>query len=135
MSKSQRYTKNPVEIEAIQWDGTVSGAKSIVEWAESYETELLFVGEESTDVEDQAVSGSNIIIPTLEGDMRAMPGDYIIKGVEDEFYPCRSDIFEKTYSKAKGDVTITSMHVTGVAGGWFPPYGGNAAVVQQIGRF
>ena len=41
--------------------------------------------------------GEYIIIKTLEGDMRADIGDYIIKGVSGEFYPCKPDIFEKTY--------------------------------------
>jgi hypothetical protein len=36
-------------------------------------------------------------IPTLEGKMRAVHGDYIIKGVNQEFYPCKPDIFDKTY--------------------------------------
>ena len=39
----------------------------------------------------------HILIPTLEGNMRALPGDYIIKGVQGEFYPCKPDIFEATY--------------------------------------
>jgi len=39
------------------------------------------------------------VIPTLEGDMKANAGDYIVRGVEGEFYPCRQDIFEKTYEK------------------------------------
>ena len=39
----------------------------------------------------------HILIPTLEGDMRARPGDYLIKGVQDEFYPCDPAIFEQTY--------------------------------------
>ena len=38
-----------------------------------------------------------VIIHTLEGDMQAEPGDYIITGVEGEKYPCKPDIFEKTY--------------------------------------
>jgi hypothetical protein len=38
-------------------------------------------------------------IPTLEGDMIARPGDYIIKGVNGEFYPCKPDIFAKTYEE------------------------------------
>lgn len=37
------------------------------------------------------------VIPTLEGDMRAEVGDYIIRGVQGEFYPCKPDIFEATY--------------------------------------
>lgn len=40
-----------------------------------------------------------IYIPTLEGEMRADPGDWIIKGVQGEFYPCKSDIFEATYER------------------------------------
>ena len=39
------------------------------------------------------------IIQTLEGDMEALKGDYIIKGVNGELYPCKPDIFEKTYEK------------------------------------
>ncbi len=42
-----------------------------------------------------------IEIPTLEGVMKADYGDYIIKGVKDEFYPCKSDIFEMTYERVK----------------------------------
>ena len=42
-----------------------------------------------------------IIIPTLEGDHRANEGDYIIKGVNGEFYPCKPDIFWKTYDEVK----------------------------------
>lgn len=40
-----------------------------------------------------------MIIHTLEGDMKASPGDWIITGVEGEQYPCKPDIFEKTYQK------------------------------------
>lgn len=40
-----------------------------------------------------------MIIHTLEGDMKASPGDWIITGVEGEKYPCKPDIFEKTYQK------------------------------------
>lgn len=41
-----------------------------------------------------------IIIPTLEGDHRAEPGDWIIRGVAGEFYPCKPDIFKATYERA-----------------------------------
>lgn len=43
--------------------------------------------------------GFYVLIPTLEGDMKARVGDFIIKGVNGEFYPCKPDIFEKTYEK------------------------------------
>lgn len=42
---------------------------------------------------------TEITIHTLEGDMKASPGDWIITGVEGEQYPCKPDIFEKTYQK------------------------------------
>jgi hypothetical protein len=42
-----------------------------------------------------------IIINTLEGDMKANVGDYIITGVNGEVYPCKPDIFEKTYEKVE----------------------------------
>lgn len=42
-------------------------------------------------------NGTDIFIQTLEGEMRATVGDWIIKGVKGEFYPCKSDIFEATY--------------------------------------
>ena len=38
-------------------------------------------------------------IPTLEGNMKANIGDYIIKGINGEFYPCKPDIFDKTYEE------------------------------------
>jgi hypothetical protein len=41
-----------------------------------------------------------LIIPTLEGDHTAITGDWIIKGIKGEFYPCKPDIFEKTYEVA-----------------------------------
>lgn len=40
-----------------------------------------------------------MIIPTLEGEMRAEQGDWVIKGVKGEFYPCKPDIFEQTHER------------------------------------
>lgn len=75
-----KYRKKPVEIEAIQWTGT-----NIEEVCGFYS--------------DAVVLENCIIVKTLEGDMRANVGDYIIKGVKGEFYPCKPDIFEATYDK------------------------------------
>lgn len=46
--------------------------------------------------------GHQLIIQTLEGDHRANPGDWIIKGVQGELYPCKPDIFEATYEPVEG---------------------------------
>lgn len=81
----QKYRKKPVEVEAIQHFGKYSHDQ-ITEWA-GYSV----IGEMNEDEE--------FIIHTLEGDMIAKIGDYIIKGVNGEFYPCKPDIFEKTYEK------------------------------------
>lgn len=78
-----RYRKKPVVIEAIRWDGTNAEA-------------MLAIG---LDVFCNA-PGSALIIPTLEGNMRADIGDWIIRGVKGELYPRKPDIFEATYEVA-----------------------------------
>lgn len=83
-----KFRKKPVVIEARQFETNNVGGDghmySIVEWVESCGG---FAWHDGTD----------IFIPTLEGVMRASVGDWIIKGVSGEFYPCKPDIFEKTY--------------------------------------
>lgn len=78
---NNKYRKKPVTIEAIQWLGT-----NLSEIDD-------FVGESITN------KGTTLIIHTLEGDMEASIGDYIIKGVKGEFYPCKPDIFLATYEE------------------------------------
>lgn len=76
-----KYRKKPVVIEAVQWvRGNEEKVKAFMnmELVTEYQGELL-------------------VIETLEGTMRANQGDYIIKGVKGEFYPCKPDIFEQTY--------------------------------------
>ena len=84
-----QYRKKPVVIEAIQWDGTNQG-----EIAEFMKTPI----RTKTSPEQGNPSGK-ITIETLEGDMTASIGDFIIKGIRGEFYPCKPDIFEKTYDE------------------------------------
>ena len=80
----KRYRKKPVVIEAVQFTGT--NEREIAEFAgESFE--LLFLGKRA--------------IKTLEGYMKISVGDFIIKGVNGEFYPCKPDIFKKTYELAE----------------------------------
>lgn len=76
-----RYRKKPVVIEAVQWlaDNFIEIDDFITVNHETYPSQ------------------GKVIIPTLEGKMEANKGDYIIKGVNGEFYPCKPDIFEKTY--------------------------------------
>lgn len=84
------FRKKPVVIEAKKYDGTMDGARSIMAWAhEGYPPEANAIIRVS--------DGPWLTIRTLEGMMTASAGDYIIKGVNGEFYPCKPDIFEKTY--------------------------------------
>jgi hypothetical protein len=80
----QQYRKKPVAIEAIQQNGNT--IELIKEWlGDSFDYYHSTTG--------------TLYIKTLEGVMRGSTGDYIIKGVKGEFYPCKPDIFEATYEK------------------------------------
>jgi hypothetical protein len=78
-----QYRKKPVAINAVQWTGN-----NLQEAAHF------------CSAADYTVSGQHLIIKTLEGDMTASPGDWIIRGVKGEFYPCKPDIFAATYDEA-----------------------------------
>lgn len=91
-----KYRKKPVVIEAIQWTNNTSEI-------------IQFCGDKcSYNVNDSAwqvgkgIPHETLVIHTLEGDMEASRNDYIIKGVNGEFYPCKPDVFEKTYEKVDG---------------------------------
>ena len=80
---TKQYIKKPVTIEAVQL--TDSNHSEIIQWLSSY------------DVESYTLNSFELYIKTLEGVMKANVGDYIIKGVKNEFYPCKPEIFEMTY--------------------------------------
>lgn len=81
-----KYRKKPVVIEALQFDGSHTSADSIIktypEVAKAYNPSGYL---------------DALLIKTLEGTMRADGGDWIIKGVKGELYPCKPDIFAATY--------------------------------------
>jgi hypothetical protein len=81
-----KYRKKPVVIDAVQFTGT-----NFVELGR-------FFGDSPFEAD---LLNMELSIHTLEGEMKAQVGDYIIKGVQGEFYPCKPDIFEQTYEKAE----------------------------------
>lgn len=88
------FVKKPVEVQAIQWDG--SNVKELSD----------FMGEKNangTITRRFAIYGDSsepdLVIFTLEGDYHAAVGDWIIRGVKGEFYPCKPDVFEQTYEE------------------------------------
>lgn len=92
---AKKFRKKPVEIEAMYYvgrdrptDEQVESGRKLVEW----------IGAKHSAAFDSS-KGPYVLIETLEGTMRATPGDYIIKGVRGEFYPCRGDIFVQTYEE------------------------------------
>jgi hypothetical protein len=88
-----KYKKKPVIIEAIQLLNNNSSIEECLKFIYN-----VFI----TDDDIETVKNDkHIRIQTLEGDMKASFGDYIIKGVNGEFYPCKPDIFEKTYESIK----------------------------------
>lgn len=82
-----QYVKKPIAIEAIQF--TRANWDEIVEFTNGAARNLT--------IERHPGGKVTCVIPTLEGDHIATEYDYIIKGVNGEFYPCKSDIFWKTY--------------------------------------
>ena len=92
-----KYRKLPVVIEAVQlrWD-TWSEICEFV--SDEYFGGGCYLDEDGNILEEGKTSNRmGLKIKTLEGGMLATEGDYIIKGVNGEFYPCKPDIFEKTY--------------------------------------
>lgn len=85
-----RYQKKPVIIEAMCL--TDSTADSVYDWVVQNHPE-----KQSVMLATKGVELQEMIINTLEGPMHASPGDYIIRGVHGEFYPCKPDIFHETY--------------------------------------
>jgi len=86
--KPEKYRKKPVVIEAMQLEQ--NSFEQIIEW----------IGDEN--LADGTSSNEVVIeIVTLEGNHHARVGDWIIKGVAGEFYPCKPDIFEETYEKVE----------------------------------
>lgn len=81
-----KYRKKPVVINAVQYIGN-NTAEILIK---------LGMPEIGNDF-----MTNDLLIQTLEGEMRAQEGDYIIKGVKGEFYPCKPDIFQMTYEKVE----------------------------------
>ena len=89
-----RYRKKPVIIEAVQWTG--DNLLEVITFTGQHESAARWSWPEY----DKVVALEGLKIFTLEGPLMASVGDWIIKGVKGEFYPCKPDIFEATYAPA-----------------------------------
>jgi hypothetical protein len=89
-----RYRKRPIEVEAHRWDGTFEGAMEIIERIRDEGGTAHYRGPKIQ---------RELVIDTLEGRMFASPGDWVIRGVAGEFYPCKPNIFEATYEPVEDE--------------------------------
>lgn len=88
-----KYRKKPVVVEAFQWTGGPDQTED-PEWiVEAIKQGTVRFNDEGTDQVTMEIA-------TLEGNHIARQGDYIIKGIKGEIYPCKPDIFEQTYEPA-----------------------------------
>ena len=88
-----KVRKKPVVVDAWRWDESMATLK-MTGCAASYSGHR-----------DRPDECTSLSISTLEGTMRVSPGDWIIKGVKGEFYPCKPDIFEATYDPVEPTVS------------------------------
>jgi len=87
----KKYRKKPVIIRVVRWDGKIGTYNEIRgKLALGYSRQIAM-----------GVGDDCLYIDTLEGTMKANIGDYIIKGIKGEIYPCKPDVFESTYEEIK----------------------------------
>lgn len=100
---AEKFRKNPVEIDAMPWDGTAEGATPIIDWVLSHggsasyldpQPEVRYDSGAILEAEDEAT----ISVKTLEGWIKYPPNYTFIRGVQGEFYACESGIFAQTYT-------------------------------------
>ncbi|SHY98543.1 Uncharacterised protein [Mycobacteroides abscessus subsp. abscessus] len=94
----RRFRKKPVEIEAMQWpDGDDDSYDAQCQRAAIHRWIWGNGGKTWVVIRKHAEPDVHVVVETLEGNMRIGNGDWIIRGVAGEFYPCKPDIFEQTY--------------------------------------
>jgi hypothetical protein len=98
------YTSRPVSIEAVQWDGTAEAASQIINWALETGGSISYWCASGSECRE-ATSSHKLRISTLEGDMDAEAGAWVIKGTEGEFYPCKDSVFQRKYRAGDGDTS------------------------------
>ena len=95
----KRYKKKPVTITAAKYGGRAEDAIPLITWIH------VLGGSAEYRCKDNVCSGTSeghdVVIRTLEGAMTVAPGDYVIRGVAGEFYPCKPAIFNVTYEEVE----------------------------------
>ncbi len=92
----EKFRKKPVVIEAVQLIDDLDNHNAVIDWIRGHGGKAWM-----------PALDPYIYIETLEGDMRADLGDWVIRGVKGEFYPCKDDVFALTYEPAAAPATET----------------------------
>ena len=93
-----KYRKKPVVIDAVQWTGQNHREMFDFLTSDTFVNETMSVDGNHFYIDHSRIDGG-LIIKTMEGEHIATIGDYIIKGVKGEYYPCKEDVFYQTYEK------------------------------------
>ena len=113
MNIIKRYRKRPVTVDAAQFPATAAAAQAVTSWltgngypwliGDALHPETLRYTRDDTEIPERGLyidpADGYLMIRTLEGDMKVAPGDYIIRGVAGEFYPCKPGVFAETYEE------------------------------------
>jgi len=86
----KKYRKKPIVIEAVKYTGR--NLTEIKEWCPK-------ALKKASDLSVIIEGDRSLIIETLEGDMRLRAGDYLIKGIANEYYPCKNEVFIRSYEE------------------------------------
>lgn len=90
------YKKKPIIIEAVKWDG--KNHREMWNFLTGKTDDYISSSSDNFYIDHEKVTGG-LVIKTLEGEYPVSIGDYVIKGIKGEFYPCKPDIFELTYEE------------------------------------
>lgn len=92
-----KFRLRPIVVEAMQYDGSADSFNCIWDWAcPSNDTLKSPVHFDNTD-DDPGM----LYVQTIDGERKAFPGDWIVKGVAGDFFPCKSDVFEQIYEQVE----------------------------------
>ena len=107
----QKFRKKPVVIEALKWSNNHREMFDFLTWDEWNKASMTAIGKHFY-IDHSKVQGG-LVIRTLEGEHIATIGDYIIKGVAGEFYPCKPEIFVQTYEPLQPPEPAASVQSAG----------------------
>ena len=99
------YEKRRVQVEAVATDGSPESNRAIIDWTRGSKT--------PASMDDHPTRGQCLTISTLEGAHWVDKGDYVIRGVAGEFYPCKPDIFAELYDQVPAQEPASPAAVSG----------------------